>query len=414
MSTTIDQPLTLTAQSDRQQIASEVASQRMIEWEIRAQAQPSKARAPLNLALILDRSGSMSGDKLNYVKQAAKHVLDLLEAQDRVAIIAYDDRVTTISSSVLVTAAARQQLKTQIDTLQTGGATDLSGGWLEGCREVASYQQSSMINRALLLTDGLANRGITDLEELSQHASQLRLRGITTSTFGVGLDFNEHLLEAIATQGGGHFYFIEKPTQIPQVFQQELGELLTVVAREVLLSLSIPSGVSLEVLGDLPHERDGERMRIYHGEICAGQQITIYTRALTPPDQVGATLRIHGRLEYADLAGRAQQVQAGVQWLYTREADVRLLPVNEPVLQRSSEVELATAANRALKLERAGRAREAQAIMNQTLAATAASAPPAAAAAYRNLTEQLKDGLSEQQRKQTQFESYKRRHSRKE
>jgi hypothetical protein len=93
---------------------------------------------------------------------------------------------------------------------------------------------------------------------------------------------------------------------------------------------------------------------------------------------------------------------------------VRLLPVNKPVLQRLNEVELATAANRALKLERAGRAHEAQAIMNQTLAATAASAPPAAATVYRNLTEQLKDGLSEQQRKQTQFESYQRRHSRKE
>jgi Ca-activated chloride channel family protein len=167
----------------------------MIEWEIRAQAQPSKARAPLNLSLILNHSGLMSGDKLNYVKQATRHVLDLLEAQDRVAIIAYNDRVTMISSSVLVTAAAPQQLKTQIDALQTGGATDLSGE---------------------------------------------------------------------------HFYFIEKPTQIPQVFQQELGELLTVVAREALLSLSIPSGVSLEVLGDLPHERDGERMRIYHGKICAG------------------------------------------------------------------------------------------------------------------------------------------------
>ncbi|MFN8566275.1 MAG: VWA domain-containing protein [Kouleothrix sp.] len=110
--------------------------------------------------------------------------------------------------------------------------TDISGGWLTGCREVAAYQAVEGIHRALLLTDGLANRGIIDIEELAQYARELRRRGVATSTFGVGLDFNEQLLEALAEQGG-HFYYIERPEQIPTVFRRELGELLTVVTRGV-------------------------------------------------------------------------------------------------------------------------------------------------------------------------------------
>src|SRR4051812_2780199 len=264
MSTT----LSLSAECDRRLVAVGVSSQRTIEW-IAAVADVARrqSRAPLNLALILDRSGSMQGDKLRYVQQAACHVLDLLDERDRVAVVAYDDQITLLSASVPMTAQARRDLKDRMNALQPGGWTDLSGGWLEGCREIAAHQASQGINRSLLLTDGLANRGITEIEALTHHARELRQRGIATSTFGVGLDFNEQLLEALAEQGGGHFYYIERPDHIPDVFRRELGELLTVVARETFLSIAIPSGVAVELLGDLPHERTGARLRIFLGDL---------------------------------------------------------------------------------------------------------------------------------------------------
>src|SRR5689334_3653806 len=129
--------LTLSAECDRKFVASEVSSQRTVEWLIAAPEQSHHAdRAPLNLALVLDRSGSMQGDKLRYVQQAACHVLDLLDERDRIALVAYDDQITLISRSAHLTNQTRQEMKARINALKPGGWTDLSGGWLEGCREV--------------------------------------------------------------------------------------------------------------------------------------------------------------------------------------------------------------------------------------------------------------------------------------
>jgi Ca-activated chloride channel homolog len=405
--------LTLTADCDRRLVAAEVASQRTVEWVVTAPETLRRIdRAPLNLALILDRSGSMQGDKLRYVQQAACHVLDLLDERDRVAVVAYDDQVNLIAASAPVTAQSRESLKRQINELRPGGWTDLAGGWLTGCREVADHLAPQGVSRALLLTDGLANRGITDIEELTHHARELRKRGVATSTFGVGLDFNENLLEALAEQGGGHFYYIERPDQIPEVFRRELGELLTVVAREVFLNIAIPRGVGLELLGDLAHERAGERLRVFLGDLCASERRVLYTRALTPPDAPGTSVVLRGELGYADLDGRTATVTAELAFSYAREAEVRLIPIHKELLGRASEVEVASAAKHALKLERAGQRAQAQAVMQQSLAAAAPYMAAPAAAAYNTLTEQMGEGLSEQQRKETHFAAYRKRQSR--
>ncbi|HEU5099431.1 MAG TPA: VWA domain-containing protein [Roseiflexaceae bacterium] len=405
--------LSLTAECDRRLVAVEVSSQRTVEWVATvAQLVRREGRAPLNLALVLDRSGSMQGDKLRNVQQAARHVLDLLDERDRIAVVAYDDQVTLLAPSAPMSEAARAELKRKIDELRPGGWTDLSGGWLEGCQQVAGRLAAEGINRALLLTDGLANRGMTDIEELTHHARELRRRGITTSTFGVGLDFNEHLLEALAEQGGGHFYYIEQPDQIPEVFRRELGELLTVAAREAFLSLTIPSGVAVELLGDLPHERAGGRLRVFLGDLCEGERRALYTRVLTPPDASGTSVVLRGELGYADLDGRTTTVSAEIAFSYAREAEVLLAPLYEALLQRSGEVELAAATARALKLERAGQREQAQALIQQSLAAQMPYMPAPAVAAYQAFASQIQQGLSEEQRKETHFAAYRKRQSR--
>ncbi|MBK9712327.1 MAG: VWA domain-containing protein [Kouleothrix sp.] len=405
--------LTLSADCDRRLVAAEVSSQRTAEWVVGVPEPAQRvSRAPLNLALVLDRSGSMQGDKLRYVRQAACHVLDMLDERDRVAVVAYDDQITLIGRSEPIGASTREDLKRRINDLRPGGWTDLSGGWLEGCREVAAHQALAGINRALLLTDGLANRGILDIEELTHHARELRSRGVSTSTFGVGLDFNEQLLEALAEQGGGHFYYIERPEQIPEVFRRELGELLTVVAREAFLAIAIPRGLSVELLGDLPHERSGDRLRIFLGDLFAGERRAIYARVLTPPDLPGTSVVLRAELGYADLDGRTATVSKELAFSYTREAEVLLAPLYEEILRRASEVELATATSRALKLERAGQRQQAGAVMQQALAASAPHMPAPAAAQYSALAGQIEQGLSEAQRKESHFAAYRKRQSR--
>ncbi|MEM8531662.1 MAG: VWA domain-containing protein [Chloroflexota bacterium] len=405
--------MTLTASCDRHLVASEVSSQRMIEWKIMG---PPLAhhhdRAPLNLALVLDRSGSMRGDKLHYVQQAACHVLDLLDERDRVTIVAYDNEITIVTRSVTVTPTQRQTLKDHINALRSGGQTNLSGGWLEGCGEVATYLDDKNVNRALLLTDGLANCGITDIEELETHARELRRRGIATSTFGVGLRFNEHLLEALAEQGGGHFYYIERPEQITEIFRQELGELLTVIARESVLEISVPRGISVEILGDLSHERTSNELRVFLGDLCASETRSLYTRVLTPPDAPGTSVVLNATLSFANLDGQATRVSTEIAFSYTHEAEALLAPLYQELLQRASTVEMAATTARALKLERQGQRHAAKELLQQTLAANAPYVAAPAVAAYQALSKSIDKGLNETERKRTHFASYKTRQSR--
>ncbi|NOK62538.1 MAG: hypothetical protein GFH27_549333n26 [Chloroflexi bacterium AL-W] len=402
----------LTAACDRHLVATEVSSQRMLEWKISGPPlSQNHDRAPLNLALVLDRSGSMRGDKLHYVQQATYHVLDLLDERDRVAIVAYDNEITLVTRSVAVTNAQRQTLKEQINTLRPGGQTNLSGGWLEGCSEVAAYLDDRGINRALLLTDGMANCGIVDIEELETHAHELRRRGIATSTFGVGLKFNEQLLEALAEQGGGHFYYIERPEQITEIFRQELGELLTVIACESVLTITIPRGVSVELLGDLPHERNGDHLRVFLGDLCASEKRSLYTRVLTPPDASGTSVVLNATLSFADLDGHPERVTTELAFSYTQEAEVLLAPIYQELLQRASAVEMAATTARALKLERQGQRHAAKELIQHMLAANAPHMTAPAAATYEALSQSIDKGLHETDRKRAHFRAYKTRQS---
>lgn len=406
--------ITFNASSDRHLVDCHVTSQRMVEWQIgvNAAVQPIR-RAPLNIALIIDRSGSMGGDKLAYVKQAALHLLDQLDERDRVAVVAYDDEVLLLAAGQYLTPTTRQPIRARIQALQPGGWTNLAGGWLTGCNAISTRLASEGVNRALLLTDGLANRGIVDIEDLIHHARELRLRGIATSTFGVGLDFNEHLLEALASNGGGHFFYIARPDQIPTVFRQELGELLTVVARETWMTIGVPRGVTLELLGNLPHERTGERIRIFLGDLCNGDQRHLYTRILIPPDAPNSSIVLPAEFGYADLTGQTHTVRCAMAFTYAYDYEVRTIPISQDLLQRASEVEVAAVADKALQLEREGRRHEASAMMFDALAAAAPSMPPASAAAYTDLAQQMEHGLSEEKRKDSHFQTYQKRHNRK-
>jgi Ca-activated chloride channel family protein len=354
----------------------------------------------------------MRGDKLRYVQQATQHVLTLLDERDRLAIVAYDDNVSLVAQSQNITEQNRRDVSARIDALQPGGWTDLSGGWLEGCRQVAAHQDPTVVCRALVLTDGLANRGITDLEQLTHHARELRRRGVATSTFGVGLDFNEHLLEALATEGGGHFYYIERPAQIPDMFRDELGQLQTVIAREAVLLIGVPKGVTINVLGEVPHEREHDRIRIFLGDIYAGEQRAVYVNVETQPDSAGTTIFLKGELGYADLNGIIRMTEVELVLTYRREAEVIRLPLNEEMLRRLSNVEVATAATHALRLERQGLRQQAQAVLDQSLAANAPYLAASDTQNYQRLSKQMNDELSEEQRKTNHFAVYRARRSR--
>ncbi|MFH1475421.1 MAG: VWA domain-containing protein, partial [Chloroflexota bacterium] len=235
--------MTFDIRQDRSYLRAPSRSTRYLVIRLTApEARQRPGRLPVNVGLILDRSGSMGGPKIRLAKEAAERAVATLDAHDRFSVVFYDDTIDVVVPSTAATASARAAASEALRRVDARGSTNLFGGWMRGCEQVALHSGGEVVSRALLLTDGLANVGVTDRFELETHAAELRRRGVSTSTFGVGHDFDEALLEAIATAGGGNFYYIEDARQIGDFMTSELGEALEVVARDVRLEVTVPFG----------------------------------------------------------------------------------------------------------------------------------------------------------------------------
>jgi len=196
-------------------------------------------RVPLNLSIVLDRSGSMAGDKLAAARDAAAMLVQRLHPDDTVSVVAYDDEVMTVAEPA--TGASQASLPAQVRAIQAGGSTNLSGGWLRGRELVARAKREGGVNRVMLLTDGLANAGITEPDKLLGLCRTACGTGITTTTIGFGADYDEKLLRGMADAGGASTWYIERPDQAGDVFAEELAGLLTLCAQTVSVEIR-PSG----------------------------------------------------------------------------------------------------------------------------------------------------------------------------
>ena len=179
---------------------------------------PADGRVPLNLSLVLDRSGSMAGGKLDAALEAAALLVRRVRPEDVVSVVAYDDEVQTVA--LPATGEDQGDLPRRIGAIEIGGSTNLSGGWLRGRELVAQAKREGAVNRVLLLTDGQANVGITDPALLAGLCLGAKREGITTTTIGIGADYDERLLRAMADAGGANTYYIERPDQAPGVFEE--------------------------------------------------------------------------------------------------------------------------------------------------------------------------------------------------
>jgi Ca-activated chloride channel family protein len=171
----------------------------------------------------------------------------------------------------------------KVASIKSSGTTNLSGGWLEGANHVAKNQTSEFLNRVILMTDGLANRGIIESDKLVALGKQKFEGGISTTTMGLGSDFNEDLLISIANASGGAFYFIESPEVAPLIFQEELRGLLSVIGQNLVISLELTEYVSnVAQLNAYPANIDGKRASFRLGDVF-GEEVKTLALELTIP-----------------------------------------------------------------------------------------------------------------------------------
>jgi Ca-activated chloride channel family protein len=261
--------------------------------------QTDKKRPPLNISLVLDRSGSMGGDKILYAKKAVDFVIDQLDPTDVLSIVNYDDVVEISSASMPV--KNKESLHDKVSRIDSRGSTNLTGGMLEGYKQVESTKKDGFVNRVLLLSDGLANVGITEPSQIQSIAQKkLREKGIGISAFGVGADYNEELMTNIAEYGGGNYYFIGSPDQIPGIFAKELQGLLQVVAQNTSLKVKFPSEVlSCSKVFGYNYSVSGNEVSINFNDVFAKEEKGVLLKFVTK-GKVEAALNFSCALQYTD------------------------------------------------------------------------------------------------------------------
>ena len=252
------------------------------------QVQP---RPPLNLALVIDRSGSMAGRKLSYARKAARFLAGELTTRDRLAIVTFDGEVQVVVPSTPV--ADPLAFIAAINTIHSGGCTALFDGWLEGVMQVAEHLERNALNRVLLLSDGQANEGLTNTAEIAAKVAGLTAKGISTSAFGLGDGFDEDLMGAMATSGDGTLAFIESPGQLPDLYASELQGLANTLGKRVSIGIRTKQGAELvDVLNDLDTTEAGN-YRLPN--LRAGQELNVGVRLQLPawmPNQEIASVRL--------------------------------------------------------------------------------------------------------------------------
>ena len=291
------------------------------------------ARLPLNLALVLDRSGSMSGEPLEMAKAAIVAALRQLQPQDRVSVVSFDDtvRVEVLSGPILDLNA----MIAQVMQIRSGGSTALYDGWLEGAGQVAAHLNREGLNRVILLSDGQANHGLQDAREIARHVRGLTERGVSTTTLGFGRGYDETLLLGMATAGDGNFEHIETAGSLPTFFENELQGLTRTSGRTVSLGLepNPEHGAQvLEMLNDLELNSLG---RYQLGNLVEGQPISVVVNLQLTASASGQALLgvTRVRLAWTGLDGVRHTVRAQLDLPVLSQAAYDALPEDPQVVE---------------------------------------------------------------------------------
>ncbi|MFP4122072.1 VWA domain-containing protein [Coleofasciculus sp.] len=342
----------------------------LITFQGSESSQQTSSRRPLNLSLVLDRSGSMAGSPLRYAIQAAQNLIDHLTPNDFVSVVIYDDTAEVIIPPQLVDDQAA--IKTKIGKIRARGCTNLSGGWLLGCSQVQANQSPERINRVLLLTDGLANYGIKDPQVLTKTALEKAEADIVTTTLGFGNYFNEDLLINMANAARGNFYFIQSPDDASQVFEIEMESLVSVVAQNLRVRLQPEEFVKVgEILNNYRFSQVGNTVEVVLGDVYGVEQKPLaIPLTLSPRSQSGMTTIATVTYDYQTIVeGSIQDVsnQFSITLTVGSEAEAKNIQPDPQVLEQTSQLRIAKLKDEAVSLADKGDFQQAVVKLRETI-----------------------------------------------
>ena len=333
-----DDGMVVTARLTSSQILRGVADQNLAVT-ITAPAARVQARPALSLAVVIDRSGSMNGNAMENAKAAAARLVSKLDAGDAFSIVTYSSGDETVTPMVRATDANKSQAMAAIAMIDDDGGTCISCGLVRGANELARSPVVGGVQRIVLISDGQANEGIYDRDELAKLAADTAAKGTSISTVGVGLDFDEVTMTRLADVGRGNYYFVEDTRHLDAMFAKELGGLAETVAADVRLVLTENPGVHIEEAYGYPMTRAGDHVFVPVADLRAGESRKVVFRVRienVPASTLDVTTVQLGWRRVSD--GLARKAQTSVQVQVTDDAravaesvDVRTVEAVEQV-----------------------------------------------------------------------------------
>lgn len=298
-------------------------------------------RMPLNLCLVIDRSGSMEGEPLEYVKRACAYVVDLLEPNDILSIVTFEEQVDIVMPARRVMNKAL--VKEHIARIQPGNTTNLYDGLAAGCMQILSINAAGYLNRVLILTDGEPTAGIKDFGSIVNQVAEQKARGVSITALGFGSEYNEELMAGIARRSGGNYYYIAQPSLIPEVFRRELETLMTIVAKNIRIRLRMSRGVQTRYVYGVPAPQLSQRtVEFILPDIERGSTVANLSELELDRHVPGTYRIVKAEVLYDDaISGRQEMLSAdAVVEFVTDRAQVEA--GRNPVVQRELEVHLAS------------------------------------------------------------------------
>lgn len=343
---------------------------------VTTRAMPNRRRPPINMAVVIDTSGSMRGQPIEDARGATLALLELLEDTDRLSIVAFHSRTEVLLESSLLDAEARATARSAVEAIGASGTTDMAGGLSTGLQQVLAHRSDEAIHRVVLLGDGVPNEA-SAIPNLARSAGG---NGVAISALGLGLDYDETLMGEIAQLSGGHFQYLEQSAAVASVFREEVLRLERVLARQASLTLQPGPGVSILSVVGQQAPGGGVALSVALGDIAEGESRDIIVRLSVPAKRDGAAVELlDATLHFQDAVDEAgaltRSVFVGAE--ATGDDAVLVAGRNMEVLQAAEEATAAAATIQAIRIVREGNVAEARLMLEETQRRMSKSGGPA-------------------------------------
>ncbi|MBK8251950.1 MAG: VWA domain-containing protein [Polyangiaceae bacterium] len=269
-------------------VLAEKPGEVVVRVHVKGKARNTDKRPPINLALVVDTSGSMEGKAMDDARAASLALVSSLSEGDRLALVVFHSTTEVLVPATILNKQTMGEIREKISAMKASGTTDLGGGLAAGLNEVRKYLTGDGINRVVLLGDGIPN----DKSPLPSLAQSAATQHITITSLGLGLDYDETLMSQIALTSGGKYHFINDSAKVAKVFTDEVLRLKAVSARGAVVQFKPGPGVAIKEVIGLPSQPIGNGAQVILGDLSEGDERDVLIRLTTPPRNAGAVVEL--------------------------------------------------------------------------------------------------------------------------